>query len=167
MDEETVQRQNALTGLTAEIVSAYVSNNRTQPTEMPTLIAGVHAALYGLGRPSAADETTVEKLTPAQVRKSITHDALISFIDGKPYKTSKRHLTKHGLDGRAYRMRYGLPADYPIVAPSYSETRSALAHSLGLGQKRRKRGDATPPAEEADSQNEARKRSGRGKKAAG
>lgn len=82
--------------------------------------------------PAPAEEV-VEKPTPAQIRKSITPDALISFIDGKQYKMLKRHLRAHGLDPHAYRERYGLPADYPTTAPSYSEQRSALAKGLGLG----------------------------------
>ncbi len=74
-------------------------------------------------------------MTPAQIRKSIQQDGLVSFIDGKSYQTLKRHLGKHGLDMPAYRQRYGLPADYPSTAPGYSERRSALARSLGLGRK--------------------------------
>ena len=75
------------------------------------------------------------KPTAAQVRKSITPDALISFIDGKPYKMLKRHLTTHGLTGKAYQERYGLPLNYPMTALSYSAARSALAKKLGLGRK--------------------------------
>ena len=67
------------------------------------------------------------------MRRSIVHDGIKSFIDGKSYKTLKRHLTKHGMTPDSYRVRYGLPADYPMVAQSYSETRSSLAKSLGLG----------------------------------
>jgi predicted transcriptional regulator len=77
---------------------------------------------------------SVEKPTPAQVRKSITPDAIISFIDGKAYKTMKRHLGTHGLDPHSYRQRYGLPSDYPMVAPNYAAQRSALAKSIGLGR---------------------------------
>jgi predicted transcriptional regulator len=80
----------------------------------------------------------VVKATPAQIRKSITRDALISFEDGKPYKTLKRHLTTFGLTIEQYRAKWGLPADYPTVAPSYSEARSAMAKALGLGQGGRK-----------------------------
>ena len=78
----------------------------------------------------------VEKATPAEIKRSITPDALISFIDGKPYKTLKRHLTGHGLDPQSYRLRYGLPADYPMVATNYAAQRSELAKSLGLGRAR-------------------------------
>lgn len=68
------------------------------------------------------------------IKRSIGHDGLISFVDGKTYKTLKRHLTGHGLSPAQYRTKYGLPADYPMVAPSYSEARSALAKAIGLGQ---------------------------------
>lgn len=121
----------------ADIVSAYVSNNHVAPGELPMLIASVQSAinrLAGDGASPQSPEAAVEKLTAAQIRKSVTPDALISFIDGKPYKTLKRHLTKHGLDPNSYRAKYGLPADYPMVAASYSEKRSGLARSAGLGQ---------------------------------
>jgi predicted transcriptional regulator len=115
-------------------VSAYVSNNSVSVSELPGLIASVHATLTGMANGPVSTEPEVEKPTPSQIRKSITPDALISFIDGKPYKTLKRHLTKHGLDLHSYRARYGLPADYPTTAASYSAQRSELARSLGLGR---------------------------------
>ncbi len=118
---------------TINIVANYVRANHVPPAELPGLIASVHAAIAGLGQPAAPAEAASELPTPAQIRKSITQDALTSFIDGKPYKTLKRHLTSHGLDPRSYRERFGLPADYPMVAPSYAEQRSALAKSIGLG----------------------------------
>ena len=123
-------------GLTAEIVSAYISNNHLQTAELTALISSVHAAIGGLGKASESSGPTVEKLTPAQIKKSITPDALISFLDGRRYKTLKRHLSKHGLDPASYRARYGLPVDYPMVASSYSEARSALSRSTGLGRKK-------------------------------
>lgn len=135
--------------LAADLVSAYVSNNSLPSAELPALILQVHAALTGLSAPQAPKEEEVERATPAQVKKSITPDALISFIDGKPYKTLKRHLTTHGLDIEGYRRRYGLPADYPTVASNYSAARSALAKDLGLGQQRRK---ASTKAAETDDQ---------------
>ena len=132
---------------TASIVSAYVSNNRVPPTEVPALLSGVHAAIAGLNSPPSVVEHGPAKPTPSQIRKSITPDALISFIDGKPYKTLKRHLTKNGLTVEEYRQRYGLPWDYPSVAASYSEQRSANAKNLGLGQRRRKMAALADPAE--------------------
>jgi predicted transcriptional regulator len=124
--------------LTADIVSAYVSNNSVPTLELPTLLSRVHEALTGLGQVGAPVEPEAKKLTPGQVRKSITPDALISFIDGKPYKTLKRHLTGHGLTIETYRERFGLPHDYPTTAANYSAMRAEFARTAGLGHKRRK-----------------------------
>ncbi|GJE43289.1 MucR family transcriptional regulator [Methylobacterium soli] len=121
---------------TVEIVCSYVANNPVPAGELPKLIQGVYGAFVGLTQPQApagASEAAVEPATASQIRKSITPDALISFLDGKPYKTLKRHLTKHGLTPEGYRARFGLPADYPMTCPNYSAQRSALAKSLGLG----------------------------------
>src|ERR1700712_2815720 len=122
--------------LAADIVSAYVANNPVPVAELPALIGNVHAALNGLatGSSSAPAAAEAEKATPAQIRKSITPDALISFIDRKPYKTLKRHLAGHGLDPHSYRERYGLPRDYPMVAAGYAAQRSELAKAIGLGR---------------------------------
>ena len=79
-------------------------------------------------------EAEINKPTPVQIRKSVGSDGIMSFIDGKTYKTLKRHLTSRGLDPKSYRDRYGLPSDYPMVAPSYAEQRSALAKAIGLGK---------------------------------
>ena len=135
MEDQADVQPDVIIDQALSIVAAYVSNNHVQVGELPVLIAATHAALAGLGKPKAPAEPEVEKPTPAQIRKSITPDALISFIDGKPYKTLKRHLTTYGLDPRAYRERYGLPADYRMVAPAYAAHRSALARSIGLGRK--------------------------------
>ncbi|MCJ2113240.1 MucR family transcriptional regulator [Methylobacterium sp. E-025] len=124
--------------LMADLVAAYVSNNTVPVSELPNVIASVHAALSRLGNETAVEPTGSEKATAAQMRKSITPDALISFIDGKRYKTLKRHLAGRGLTMEAYRARYGLPSDYPSNSASYSAQRSELARSLGLGQQRRK-----------------------------
>ena len=145
------QTSNDYIERTVDVVAAYVSNNSVPITELPALIASIHEALNNVGSgttPVAAE--TVEKPTPAQVRKSIRPDGLVSFIDGKSYKTLKRHLTKHGLDPHSYRDRYGLPADYPTTSANYSAQRSALAKSLGLGQPgRAATADAPEEAEEA------------------
>ena len=123
--------------LAADIVAAYVSNNSVPSGELPALIGTVHAALQNVGRPAPAQ--AAEKPTPAvPVKKSVTPDAIISLIDGKPYKSLKRHLTKQGLSPAEYRDRYGLPRDYPMVAPNYAAKRSELAKQSGLGQQRRK-----------------------------
>ena len=149
--------------LTANLVSAYVSNNHLQPSEIATLIASTHAALAGLGQSSATATPAVDKPTPVQIRKSITPDALISFIDGKPYKTLKRHLTGNGMTFEEYRERYGLPRDYPTTAASYSEQRSKWALSFGLGNQRR---NAAPKAaKSAEIVSDKPKRAGRPPKA--
>jgi predicted transcriptional regulator len=148
--------------LTAEIVSAYVSNNPVRPADMAELIASTHAALSGLGQATAAAAPAVEKLTPAQIRKSVTPDAIISFIDGKPYKTLKRHLNGNGMTIEQYRERYGLPRDYPSTAANYSAQRSALAKNLGLGQQRKKA--APKAAEPAETVSDKPKRPGRPRK---
>ncbi|MCJ2095098.1 MucR family transcriptional regulator [Methylobacterium sp. J-072] len=135
MSEEAPASQVHYIERTVDVVAAYVANNSLPPTELPSLIASIHEALNAIASgPSTAAEDTVDRPTPAQIRKSIRPDGLISFIDGKSYKTLKRHLTKHGLDPQAYRERYGLPADYPTTSANYSAQRSALAKSLGLGQ---------------------------------
>ena len=137
-EDNTVAAEIDRIELAADLVSAYVSNNSLPALDLAALIGQVHAALVGLSQPPAPPEEEVEKATTAQIKKSITPDALISFIDGKPYKTLKRHLTTHGLDFETYRRRYGLPTDYPTVSANYSAARSALAKDLGLGQQRRK-----------------------------
>jgi predicted transcriptional regulator len=122
--------------ITADIVSSYVANNSVHRGDLPTVIASVHAALLGLTTPKQEE---CDKPQPAvSIRKSITPDFLISLEDGKKYKTLKRHLGKLGLTAEEYRAKWGLPADYPMVAPNYAAKRSELARSSGLGQQRRK-----------------------------
>ena len=121
--------------LTADIVSAYVSNNKVGTTELAALIADVHKALGSVGQPAVAAEPEAPKPDKAAIRKSMSSDFLTSFIDGRKYKSLKRHLSTKGLSPDEYRTRYGLPKDYPMVAPSYSAQRSELARSLGLGRK--------------------------------
>jgi predicted transcriptional regulator len=143
---------------TVDVVSAYVANNSIPTADLPALITSVHEALHGLAAGTARPEVdAVEKPTPAQVRKSIRPDGLVSFIDGKSYKTLKRHLTKHGLDPHSYRERFGLPNDYPTTSANYSAQRSALAKSLGLGQP----GRGAAEAEEPEVAPEAKETSGR------
>ncbi|MGH1573756.1 MucR family transcriptional regulator [Methylobacterium sp. P31] len=163
MNENTATPPDTNIEQAAGIVAAYVSNNSVPSAELPTLISSIYSALSGLGQSSASEAPPVEKLTPAQIRKSITHDALISFIDGKPYKTLKRHLNRHGMTIEEYRARFGLPRDYPSTAASYSEQRSALARSFGLGNQRRKA--AAKAADTTEVVAEAPKKRGR-KKAA-
>ena len=137
MDEIIQVQPDNQIELTADIVVAYVSNNSVPPAGLLALIASVHGGLVGLRTPKEPAKAEVEKSTTAQVRKSITQDGLVSFVDGKTYKTLKRHLTRAGLDPVSYRERYGLPADYPMTSPAYSAQRSAMARDIGFGQKRR------------------------------
>lgn len=137
MTEESQGQNPDIIAFAGDIVAAYVSNNPVPAAELPALIAKVHAALSGLagaGPAAAEPEVDVERPTPGQIRKSIGDEGIVSFIDGKLYKTLKRHLTKHGLTPQSYRQRYGLPADYPMVAPGYAAQRSALAKEIGLGR---------------------------------
>ncbi|KIU30160.1 MucR family transcriptional regulator [Methylobacterium radiotolerans] len=139
MNETFDETSNTLAAMTAELVAAYVSNNPVPAADLPALIVRVHGAISGLvaGTPTAAGaapQVEVEKPSATQIRKSVRHDGIVSFIDGKLYKTLKRHLASHGLDPRSYRDSYGLPTDYPMVAPGYAEQRSALAKAIGLGQ---------------------------------
>ena len=157
MEESTGSENANQIETVADIVAAYVSNNSVRLSDLPELIGSVHAALVGLGKPAEPAAEQVEKPTPAQIRKSITPDGLISFVDGKSYKTLKRHLTGHGLDFHAYRARYGLPSDYPSTAPNYSAQRSELAKTLGLGQQRRKAASAPAPSEKPTGRGRSRK----------
>ena len=138
------QQYDTLT-LTAEIVASYLGNAaHVQASEIPEIIRSVRAALSEEAAPAAPAEPETQKATKGQITKSITPDALISFIDGKPYKTLKRMLTRHGHDMASYKAAYGLPNDYPSVAPAYSAARSAMAKSRGLGATGRGRGKAEP-----------------------
>lgn len=123
--------------MTTDIVSSYVSANEVNVADLPALIRSVFQSLNTLGQaPAEADAASapVTKASAAAIRKSITPNALISFIDGRPYKMLKRHLTNQGLTVADYKAKFGLPDDYPITAPAYSEARSKMAISIGLGR---------------------------------
>ena len=124
--------------MTTEVVAAYVAKNHVRAAELPDLISTVHASLSGMGSvPEAAPE--LAKLEPpVSIKKSVTDDYLVSMENGKRYRSLKRHLTKHGLTPVEYRAKWGLPVDYPMVAPSYARKRSELAKATGLGNIRRK-----------------------------
>lgn len=127
-----------LIALVADIVSAYVSNNSVPAADLPGLIATTHAAITSLGTPPAL--VAEERPSPiVSIKKSITPEFLICLEDGKKFKSLKRHLrTAYNMSPEDYRVRWGLPADYPMVAPAYAEARSNLAKKMGLGQQRRK-----------------------------
>ena len=128
-----------LIGLTAEIVSAYVSNNTVASADLPTLISQIHTALQRVS--SGQGPSSLEPLKPAvAIKKSINPDFIVCLEDGKKFKSLKRHLrTQYGMTPEQYREKWSLPADYPMVAPNYAAARSQLAKQMGLGQQRRRR----------------------------
>jgi predicted transcriptional regulator len=125
--------------LTAEIVSAYVSNNTVPAAEIPGMISQVYTALARVSGKSG--DATAEPLKPAvSVKKSITPEYIICLEDGKKFKSLKRHLrTQYNMTPEQYREKWGLGAEYPMVAPNYAAARSQLAKQMGLGQQRRRR----------------------------
>ncbi|MDP3174389.1 MAG: MucR family transcriptional regulator [Phenylobacterium sp.] len=125
--------ENELVGLTAHIVTAYVENNSVAVSDLPNLIVSVYSAINGVKNGEAAPAPETPKLTLSQIRKSIGVDGLVSFEDGKTYKSLKRNLATKGLTPAQYRAKWGLPSDYPMVSPAYSAARSALAKEMGLG----------------------------------
>jgi predicted transcriptional regulator len=132
--------QNDILTLTAEITASYLGNaSHVKAEDIPGLIRSIRQALSESDQPAAAEAPAgpAPKMHAATVKKSITPDALISFIDNKPYKTLKRHLSRHGHDMKSYREAFGLPSDYPAVAPNYSAARSEMARKLGLGARGR------------------------------
>lgn len=127
-----------LVELTADVVAAYLSGNQVRATDLPAVIADIHNSLTNLGKEPEKAEALKP---PVSIRRSITDAYLISLEDGKQYKSLKRHLAGHGLTPQQYREKWGLPRDYPMVAPSYAAQRSELAKKMGLG---RKAGQARP-----------------------
>ncbi|GJE27169.1 MucR family transcriptional regulator [Methylobacterium organophilum] len=149
MSEDTAESARLIT-LAADIVSAYVSNNHVQSADLAKLLSDVHGAILGVTAHAAnGQDSGPPKATPQEIKKSISHDYLISFEDGKPYKTLRRHLTLRGLSPEQYRAKWGLGPDYPMTSASYSEQRSELARALGLGQQRRRPAASEPPPVEA------------------
>lgn len=155
-----MEEQNDLIALTIDVVSAYVGQNNIRPDDVPAFIANTHEAIKALGGGTAqlAEPAAQEEFTPAvSVRKSLASpDFIISMIDGKPYKTLRRHLATKGLTPEQYRERYGLKKDYPMVAPTYSETRKTLAQKIGLGRKPTAEQVAPEPVVEAPKPKRAR-----------
>lgn len=136
---QSVQAEDSnsiLIELTADVVSAYVGNNTVAPGDLPNLIAEVHGAL-GVAN-AAAGALPAEKQKPAvSPKKSVHHDYIICLEDGKQFKSLKRHIRTHyDLSPEQYREKWGLPHDYPMVAPAYAEARSRLAREMGLGRKK-------------------------------
>jgi predicted transcriptional regulator len=142
LDGETVMLErtndNSSFRLVSTIVSAYVSNNKIPPDQLPDLIRTVHDALMN------PEEAPAERLEPAvPIKKSVRPDYIVCLEDGKKLKMLKRHLrTSFGMSPDEYRAKWSLPSDYPMVAPKYAKTRSELAKKIGLGRKARGKGKA-------------------------
>jgi len=136
MEQESAKDEMLIT-LTSDIVAAHVTNNTVAVSDLPVLIQNVYSALAGLSAAPVAPEV---KLEPAvSVRSSIKPDYIVCLEDGKKLKMLKRHLMTHyNMTPDQYRQKWGLAADYPMVAPNYAEQRRTLAKSIGLGTKRRK-----------------------------
>jgi predicted transcriptional regulator len=134
---------DGLRELVAEVAAAYFSNSHVSPADIPMVIGQIASSLSSISaqgaaaapEPAAAEAPAAPKLTRGQIQKSITPDHLVSFEDSRPYRTLRRHLSSRGLTPEQYRAKWDLPSDYPMVAPSYSEARSQMAKSLGLGRK--------------------------------
>jgi predicted transcriptional regulator len=129
--------KNDLVKMSADIVSAYVAANTVTPQDIPVLLRNVYATLQQLAGEGAA--TAAPTQDPAvSVKKSITPDFIVCLEDGKKFKSLKRHLrTRYGMSPDQYRAKWGLPHDYPMVAPNYAKERSNLAKRMGLGHARR------------------------------
>lgn len=140
--------------LATELTIAWLRNlnTRTSADDVPAFLQSMHAALTKLEAPAVEEEGGSTEFTPAvSARKSLaSRDHIISMIDGKPYRTLRRHLSSNGLTPDGYRQRYGLKPDYPMVAPSYSENRSAMAKTIGLGRKNEQAASAAIAAEEGE-----------------
>ncbi len=139
--DQNQEMQETLITLTADIVSAHVSNNSVAVNDLPTLIQNVHGALTGLG--GRAEEPAAKPEPAVSVRSSVKPDYIVCLEDGKKLKMLKRHLMTHySMTPDEYRQKWSLNADYPMVAPNYAEQRRSLAKKIGLGTKRRRTGAA-------------------------
>jgi len=129
--------EDTLLTLTADIVAAHVSNNSVAVNDLPNLIQNIHSALTGISHAAAAPEAKLEP--KVSVRASVKPDYIVCLEDGKRLKMLKRHLMTHyNLTPDQYRAKWGLSADYPMVAPNYAEQRRKLAKAIGLGTKRKR-----------------------------
>ncbi|MBN9076905.1 MAG: MucR family transcriptional regulator [Rhizobiales bacterium] len=135
MSESPAKSADMLIELTADVVAAYVSNNPVPVSELPNLIADIHAALGRVG--STSEQVTVDKQKPAvNPKRSVHDDYIVCLEDGKKFKSLKRHLMTHyNLSPDQYREKWNLDSSYPMVAPNYAAARSQLAKKMGLGRK--------------------------------
>ena len=138
MEPRNMDEKSEVIEMTADIVSAYVGNNSVAAADLPNLIQSVHRALAGISTGSDVQEAA-PKEPAVPVRRSITPDYLVCLEDGRKFKSLKRHLrTRYDMSPEEYRAKWGLPKDYPMVAPNYAKARSDLAKQMGLGQGGRK-----------------------------
>ena len=129
--------QNELIGLTSKIVSAFVTRNVVQASDLPSLISTIHQSLKTLGDPAAPAEPAVDQKPAVPVKKSVFPDYIICLEDGKKLKMLKRHLmSTYGMTPDQYRVKWGLPSDYPMTSPNYAKARSEMALKIGLGRAR-------------------------------
>lgn len=170
MPEET--SETSTVELATELTIAWLNNpnNRVSADEVPAFLERMHKTLNGLGStaaPEADNSSAAQEYVPAvTARKSLSSPHhILSLIDGKPYKTLRRHLARHDLTPEQYRERYKLKSDYPMVAPTYSEHRRAMAHKIGLGAKRRTVREAEAAAPVAPAETPKAKRGPRRKAA--
>ncbi len=159
--------QTDLTAMTTELVAAYVAKNSVPVGELPNLIRSVHQSLSGLGTPPTVEAPAAPLVPAVPIRKSVTDEYIISLEDGRKFKSMKRYLSGLGMTPVEYRAKWGLPPDYPMVAPAYAAKRSELARSIGLGRKAATEtvSEAEPETAEAAPAETPKKR-GRAKKAA-
>ncbi len=132
------EEKRDLTDLAAEIVAAYVAGNEVAPQDLPALIRTVHGALREISGATPAPSPTVAQDPAVPIKKSISADYIVCLEDGKKFKSLKRHLrTRYSMTPDQYRAKWGLPHDYPMVAPNYAKERSNLAKRMGLGLSRK------------------------------
>lgn len=134
MSETIAGSKTNLIELTSEIVSAYVTNNTLQTSDIPEFIRTIQTALANLGQESSVQRSS-RPVPPVSIKKSVSDDFIVSLEDGRRYKSLKRHLSGRGLTPEQYREKWNLPYDYPMVAPNYAKKRSDLAKSMGLGRR--------------------------------
>src|ERR1700712_2378028 len=150
MADANTSHETTLVEMTSEVVAAYVAQNHVQPSEMPALIASVHAAFNSLGKPQEVAPEPEKQKPAVPIKKSITDEFIISLEDGRKFRSMKRYLGLLGMTPAEYRAKWGLPHDYPMVAPAYAAQRSELAKTLGLGNMRKRQGQAVEAVPETE-----------------
>ncbi len=142
--------------ITADIVSAFVSNNAVRASELPSIIEAVHTSLLKASELKTEEPVSENKVPAVPVKKSITDEFIICLEDGKKFKSLKRHLsTAYNMSPDEYRAKWGLNRDYPMVAPAYASARSNLARQMGLGRKRDEAAEDTAPSQAASARSAA------------